>query len=143
MPLIINGEKINDSLIIAEINRLRPEYQRIYKEQASDIQEAKLLDWAKENIIERVLLQQYAKKDPRKISPKRINNALKKLKKQYGGEDKLYESLGIKNKDEQKIKKDIEQQLRIERTIQEVIKDLPSNANDESKNKKIEEFVDE
>lgn len=143
MPLIINGEKINDSLIIAEIDRLRPEYQRTFREQPPEMQEAKLLDWAKENIIERVLLQQYAKKDQKKISPKRINNALKKLKKQYGGKDKLYESLGIKNRDEQKIKKEIEQQLRIERTIQEVIKDLPSNANNESKNKKIEEFIDE
>ena len=143
MPLIINGEKINVSLIIAEIDKLRPEYQRTFREQPPEMQEAQLLDWAKENIIERVLLQQYAKKDPRKISPKRIHNALKKLKKYYSSEDKLYESLGIKNKDEQKIKKDIAQQLRIERTIQEVIKDLPSNANEESKNKKIEEFIDE
>ncbi len=143
MPLIINGEKISDSLIVAEIDRLRPEYQETFSEQPPEMQETQLLEWAKENVIERVLLHQYAKKDPRKISPKRINNALKRLMKQYSGEDKLYESLGIKNKDEQKIKREIEQQLKLERTIQEVIKDLPSNATDEIKNKKVEEFVDE
>ena len=143
MPLRINDKKISNALIIEEIERLRPEYQKNYPDQDVYTREAQLLEWAKENIIERVLIQEYAKQDPRKISQKRVKNAIKRLKKKYTEEKHLYELFGIKNKDEQKLKELIKSQLRTDRAIQNITKDMPVSASENERKIKIDEFIDE
>ena len=125
MALIINGEKIQESLIEDEVARMRPEYQNVFKEQTPEEQEAQLFDWAKENIIERILIQQAAKNDPREIPDEEIDKAFSKLKEEHGGEEKFYDNIGLKKGDDDKIKNDLELQLRTERLLNDVTDDLP------------------
>lgn len=121
--MIVNGEKIEDSAIQQEVERLRPDYERVFADQEAEEREAQLLDWSRENVIEKVLINQEAEKNGDKIPPDQVQAALAKLKEQYEDQEQLYKDFNTEN-DEQ-IKKDIEKQMRVEQRIGQVCKDLP------------------
>jgi len=123
MALIVNGEKIEDSAIKQEIERLRPDYERAFSDQDPKEREAQLCDWSRENVIERVLINQEAKKNGEKIPESEIESALAKIKEQYENEEQLYKELGVK--DDEEIKGHIELQMRVEQKLNEVCRDLP------------------
>jgi len=123
MALIVNGEKIEDSAIKQEVDRLRPDYERVFTDQDDKEREAQLLDWSRENVIEKILINQEAEKNGDKMPPDQVQAALAKLKEQYDDLEQLYKDFNAEN-DEQ-IKKDIEKQMRIERRIAQACKNLP------------------
>ena len=123
MALIVNGERIEDSVIEQEAERLRPDYERAFADQNAEEREAQLLDWSKENVLERILINQEARQNGAQIPKEDIESALANLKEQYADEEQLYKEFGVK--DDEKIKKDIELQLRVQRTIEDACKDLP------------------
>jgi len=123
MALIVNGEKIEDSAIQQEAERLRPDYERVFADQETEEREAQLLDWSRENVIEKILINQEAEKNGDKIPPDQVQATLAKLKEQYEQPEQLYKDFDAEN-DEQ-IKKDIEKQMRIEQRIGQVCKNLP------------------
>ncbi len=69
MPLVINGETIDDAVIRAESSALRPRYEEMVQGQDPVEMEMQLRDWSRENVIERVLLRQEAFKDPAPVPP--------------------------------------------------------------------------
>lgn len=123
MVLIVNGEKIEDSAIQQEVERLRPDYERVFADQQAEEREAQLLDWSKENVIEKILINQEAEDNGDKIPPEQVQAALAKLKEQYDNPEQLYKDFNAEN-DEQ-ITRDIEKQMRVEQRIGQVCKDLP------------------
>ena len=122
MTLIVNGEKIEDSAIKQEAERLRPDYERVFPDLDPKDREAQLFDWSKENVIERVLINQEAKKGDEKIPQDQIDSALAKIKEQYTDPKELYKALGVE--DDAAIKDQIEMQMRVEQRLSEVCKDL-------------------
>ena len=128
MTLIVNGEKIEDSAIKQEAERLRPDYERVFADQKAEEREAQLLDWSRENVIEKVLINQEAEKNGGKIPPEQVQATLAKLKEQYDNQEQLYKDFGAEN-DEQ-IKKDIEKQMRVEQRLSQVCKNLPKPSRD-------------
>jgi parvulin-like peptidyl-prolyl isomerase len=122
MTLVVNGEKIEDSVIQQEAERLRPSYEKTFKDMAPKKREEQLLDWSKENVIERVLIDQEAKKDGDRIPQDQLDAALAELKKRYEGRQ-LPEEFNAEN--EEKIKEEIELQMKVERMLQNVCKDVP------------------
>jgi len=122
MTLIVNGEKIEDSVIQQEAERLRPNYEQTFKDMDPEKREAQLLDWSRENVIERVLINQEAKKNSDRIPQNQIDAVLAELKKRYEGRQ-LPEELNAEN--EEKTKEDIELQMKVERMLQNVCKDVP------------------
>jgi parvulin-like peptidyl-prolyl isomerase len=123
MTLIVNGEKIEDSAIRQEVERLRPDYERVFADQKAEEREAQLLEWSRENMIEKVLINQEAQKNGDKIPPENVQAALKKLKEQYDDPEQLYKELKVEN-DEQ-IKEEIEKQMKVEQRLLQVCKNLP------------------
>ena len=123
MVLIVNGEEVEDSVIKQEVERLRPDYERVFTDQTEEEREAQLLDWSKENVLERVLINQEAKANGEEIPKEDIDSAMANLKEQYADEEQLYKDFGVE--DDTKIKEDIEQQLRVQRVMEDVCKDLP------------------
>ncbi len=132
MALIVNGEIIDESLIAEEVLRLRPDYQKVFQDQSPEKQEAQLKDWAKENVIERILIQQAVGKDQRKIPVKMIRETFEKMKKEHGGTNAFYQKFGLTKTDDPKIKKDVDLQLRVERLIGEITEDVPKPSVDEA-----------
>jgi parvulin-like peptidyl-prolyl isomerase len=123
MTLIVNGEKIEDSTIQQEVERLRPDYERVFADQKPEEREAQLRDWSRENVIEKVLICQEAEKNGDKIPPDQVKAALAKLKEQYDDPNKLYEDFNAES-DEQ-IEKDITRQMKVEQRLSQVCEDLP------------------
>ncbi|MCP4258583.1 MAG: hypothetical protein GY774_13950 [Planctomycetes bacterium] len=123
MTIIVNGEKIDESAIKQEAERLRPDYERVFTDQDPKDRETQLFDWSKENVIERILINQEAQKNGGEIPEEEIESALAKIKEQYTDLEQLYKALGVK--DDAGIKEQIEMQMRVEKTLSEVCKDLP------------------
>ncbi len=123
MALIVNGERVEDALIKEEAERLRPEYERVFKDQSAEEREAQLLDWSKENVLERILINQEVRRNGPQIPKDEIDAAVAKLKEQYADPEQLYKDFD--GKDDTKIKEDIELQMRVQRRLEEVCKDLP------------------
>ncbi|MEJ2701583.1 MAG: peptidylprolyl isomerase [Sedimentisphaerales bacterium] len=135
MTIVVNGEKVEDAAIRQEVVRLRPEYERVFVDQDPKERETQLFDWSKENVIERVLISQDAQKNGGEIPPDQIASAFARLKEQYADEAQLYKDFDAE--DDEKIKKDIEMQMRVERTLQRVCDDVPKPSNEA-----IQEFYD-
>jgi len=123
MALIVNGERIEDSVIQQEVERLRPDYERVFTDQSPEEREAQLLEWSKENVLERVLVNHEAKTNGKEIPKAEVESALAKLKEQYADPEQLYKDFDTK--DEQKIKEEIELRMKVEHGMDEVLKDLP------------------
>jgi hypothetical protein len=64
MPLIVNGEVVEDDVIREEMRILRPHLQDAMAGTDPLEIEMRLREWSKENVIERVLLRQEARKQP-------------------------------------------------------------------------------
>jgi peptidyl-prolyl cis-trans isomerase C len=60
MPLVVNGETIDDSLVREEAKKLRPHFYDMMGGGDPIDLEMRLREWSKENVIERVLLRQAA-----------------------------------------------------------------------------------
>jgi len=117
MTLVVNGEKIEDSVIQQELERLRPDYERIFKDQSPAEQEKQLLDWSRENVIERVLINQEAKNNGEQIPADKIESVFAQMKKQYQGKE-------LPGENKEKIKQEIELQIKIERMLENACKDI-------------------
>ena len=74
MAIIVNGERIEESQIRAEKERMRPRYRETFTEQTPEEQEAQLQEWAQENLIEQVLLRQAAQRDTRAVPGEQIDS---------------------------------------------------------------------
>src|SRR3972149_7177888 len=136
MALIVNGERIEDSVIEREVERMRPDYERVFADQEKEEREAQLLDWSKENVVERVLINQEARKNSGKNPKEDIGSAMANLKKQYADEEQLYKDFGVE--DDTKIREDIELQSRVQRTMEEACRGLPKPSKEA-----IEQYYDE
>ncbi len=125
MPLFVNKEKIDDKIINQEIEMMRNEYQKMFQDQTPQEQQSQLLDWAKENVTEKVLIQQVAKKDSRPVDPKKLKKTFKEIKDSYKDEKEFFEMLDSNNSSEEEMKKQIETQLKVDRLINELRKKTP------------------
>jgi parvulin-like peptidyl-prolyl isomerase len=123
MALIVNGERVEDQEIRQEAERLRPSYEQVFAEEEPQKREAQLQDWSKENVIERVLLRQEAKKNGQEIAPADVDAALARLKEQYEKPEDLYKDFDA-DSDEQ-VKPLIELQMKVQRKIDEVHAQVP------------------
>lgn len=60
MPLVVNGETIDDAEIRAEERSIRPKLYESMRGEEGPAIEARLKQWARENLVERALLRQAA-----------------------------------------------------------------------------------
>jgi len=123
MALIVNGERIEDSAIKQEVERLRPDYEQVFKDQSKEEREAQLLDWSRENVLERVLIDQEARKNAPEISEQEVESAFAELKGRYEDIQQLYRD--FHTTDEREVKEQIKLLMRVERRLEEVCKNLP------------------
>src|SRR5947208_423485 len=64
MPLTVNGEEISEAELREEEARLRPQLRRAMPDETAEAREARAVEWARDSVIERVLLRQAAMADP-------------------------------------------------------------------------------
>ncbi|MBN2137812.1 MAG: peptidylprolyl isomerase [Sedimentisphaerales bacterium] len=122
MALIINGERIEDSDIEVEVLRLRPDYERVFADQPAEEREAQLLEWSKENVIERVVMRQAASDSVPAPPEKDVEAAFANLKEQYADEEQMYKD--FEGKSDEQIKEEISRRLQVQQKMAEICKGL-------------------
>jgi len=128
-PLSSTAKRIEDRDIQQEVERLRPSYEQAFADAEPAQREAQLLDWSKENVIERVLLRQDAVKSIQDVSPDHIELALTRLREQCGKTEDVYKEFNARDDDE--LKRMIELQIKVQRRIDEIYETAPEPTDSE------------
>jgi parvulin-like peptidyl-prolyl isomerase len=136
MTLLVNGEKVEDTVIRKEVERLRPDYEKTFADMDPKERETQLLDWCKENVIERTLLKQEIRGIENAIPTDKLNTILNRLKKEYEYPQELYKDFDAEG--DEKIKEVVELILKTEQRFSELYKELPKPSQAE-----IEKFYEE
>jgi parvulin-like peptidyl-prolyl isomerase len=84
MPITVNGQAIDDEAIQAEAERMRPEFERVFHDEAPQERERRLQQWARENAVERALLEQAARADDEPLPEEQLEQALDQAKRRAG-----------------------------------------------------------
>ncbi len=121
MAIIVNGQRINGETIHEEAERMRPEYEKAFAEEPPAEREAKLQQWARDNAIERVLIEQAAKADTEPLPQDELQKALEAAKEHADPvRVRTEEAMG-----EDQLREQVELQLRIRRLMAGVAEAVP------------------
>ena len=119
MALLINGERVADDEISREAQSMRQSFEQIPLEErerrgldGSQL-ERNLWEWSRENVIERTLLRQEARKDEERVPAEVVDNALEEIKKNRRGDGQF--SLSSTGDDE--LRTEIEIRIRLDRLL--------------------------
>ncbi len=127
MALLVNGEQIEDSEIRKEAERLRPDYVKAFGDMNPEEREAQLLDWSKENIIERVLLQQEARNIKPQTPQEHLDTILANLKKNCMDTQELYKDFEVE--DDDNLKQAVDLIIRTEKMFEKLLENIPKPSN--------------
>lgn len=130
MPLIINDEKIDNALIAQEIESVRAQQREDPEEFAFDSQE-ELVEYARENVICRVLLQQEATRQIDAVAADEVEAAFGELVAEHGGEEAFYEAHGIDASHDAEIKSNLETNLKVQRLMDRLCEDVAEPGEEE------------
>ena len=107
MPIIVNGERIEDEAIEAEVMRGRRAGTPPSGPPGFDADEA-LRRQARENLISRTLLQQRARKSDVALSDEEIRAGIEKLMNEHGGREAFYQQAGLSEADQPRLREHVE-----------------------------------
>lgn len=114
MSMVVNGESVDQESIRQEARLLR-ERLRVEMAGADDLSvNLRAFEWARENVIERILLRQATLRDPRPISEEAIERALAQYRLRSPRQ-----AACLLPRDQQALREMIELDLRIERLLAE------------------------
>ena len=136
MAMIVNSERIEDREVLEEAERLRPSYEQVFANTAEAEREAQLMDWSKDNVIERVLLRQEARKNGGEIPASEVDEALGRIKERYEKPEDLHKDFKVDS--DEKVREMIELQMKVERKINDIHAAVP-----EPSEADIREFYDQ
>ena len=127
MRVSVNGKVFEDSVCKMQLQRISQELPGISEKDAKQ----KVAD----EIIKHILLQEYANREIKSVSTSAIENQLKHIKASYPSEVEFKEMLVVNGINEEIIKKNIADDLKISSFIQKLTKNIPP-----APQKVIEEF---
>lgn len=125
MALYVNGQVIEQTQIQAEMERMRAEYEKVFAAMDSAQREKQLIEWARENVIEAVLLAQQAKQQIGPVDAATLDEAVADIIRQHGGKKAFDAELTRNNLTETLIRQDIERQIRTRKWIEKIESQSP------------------
>ena len=136
MTLFVDGEPIEDSVIEQEMENLRPQYEKVFRDQPPDQRQQQLLDWSRENVIEMTLLRRQAAAANPDVPDEQIEADFQQVLQQCGGLEQLHQALGTDDDAE------IRQRIKLDIQVRKLIEKVASEAPDPSP-QEIRRFYDE
>ncbi len=124
MPLIINGEEIDEDIIEAEFRQVKGHYERTLQVACCE-RDPEFRGYAKDNIISRALLNQEAQKRFPEVSEEEVTSRLQKLIEEAGGETRFYMNIGLVSKDEVAVRPNVANGVRLDKMLAEVYQPEP------------------
>lgn len=122
MPLSVNGEIVDDSLIRREAAAMRPRFEAMNPGLDPIEAEMELRQWAREAVIERTLLRQEAFKDPEPLAAGALDGAVREISGQPG-----CRAIG----GDEAIRQEAETRLRLDRLLGKLLGKLSPPRRDE------------
>ena len=135
MGLQINGEYVDDVIIRQEAAAMRPRYEEMIQDMDPIAREMQLREWARENVIERVLLRQAAMASGEAVPAEEVDERLTAMFPQAGDPESCEAGTTRAGVDKEAARADIEAQIRVERLIRAVGESAPK-----PKPKEVSEF---
>jgi peptidyl-prolyl cis-trans isomerase C len=131
MPLIINGQTIDDDVIFQEFDGLKQQALRSPNPPHCCELDPKLMVEARQNIIARTLLNEEAKRLDYAVPADEVEAAYTKVKEEHGGEEWFYIHHAATKDQDPKFKEGIELNLMVQRLLDERCGDHPDPGDDE------------
>ncbi len=119
MALTVNGEPIPDDLLHAEFGQIKAHYERQGNMSCCE-RDDEFMGYAKDNLIARALLTQESRKRIPAPDDSEIDAAIGRAIEEQGGKEQFYFNLGISPGEEDKLRPEASDSLRLDRLIEEV-----------------------
>ncbi|HZL36039.1 MAG TPA: peptidylprolyl isomerase [Tepidisphaeraceae bacterium] len=128
MALVINGQRIEDSILYSEFSEIKTYFERLGNVSCCE-RDGEFRGYARENVISRVLLAQEAKRRLPPMPQADVDGAVAKLIEQYGGESGFFTMTGASTEQMHLVRHDVEADLRVRKMMDDLSADLhPADA---------------
>ena len=129
MAFIINGAHIGDDVIEDEFESLKEHYQRLGEVVCCD-RDVELRTYAKENVVNRTLLEQESVKRFGEIDDATVEARFEALKEEHGGDQNFYDNTGFNRGDRNVILAKLKSSLTVDRLLAAEVA-VPDQASEE------------
>jgi hypothetical protein len=129
MAFIINGAHIGDDVIEDEFESLKEHYQRLGEVVCCD-RDVELRTYAKENVVNRILLEQESVKRFGEIDEATVEARFEALKEEHGGDQNFYDNTGFNRGDRNVILAKLKSSLTVDRLLEAEVA-VPDQASEE------------
>lgn len=118
MQITVNGEQIEDAAIERERETARREH--------SDWTEAQVNERARDAVVEWALIRQEAVQFAPEPPAEEVEAEFHKLTESHGGKPEFFRRYNLTGRDEQRIRTDLAQQLRVTRFLADLSRNVPA-----------------
>jgi parvulin-like peptidyl-prolyl isomerase len=119
MGLVINGERIDDSVLDGEFSGIKAYFESLGNVSCCERND-EFRGYARQNIVARVLLAQEAVRAQPPVPDADVERAIDKLKQEHGGEQQFYASIGAGPEQLDLIRRDVEINLRVRNMLEQL-----------------------
>ena len=130
MGFIINGDTVEHEVVEEEFEAIKQHYQNLGEVVCCDRDE-EFMGYAKDNVLNRTLLQQASVKEFGEPSDAEIDSTIAKLKEEHGGEEQFYENTGYEPSDEFKIRRKVATTIAVDKMVEKAVGEEPEPTEDE------------
>ena len=120
MALLINGERIDDTVIDGEFSGIKAYFESLGNVSCCERND-EFRGYARQNIIARVLLAQEAMNNHPPVADAEVDQAIEKLKEEHGGEERFFSSIGSSPEQIDSIRRDVELNLRVRNMLEALV----------------------
>ena len=124
MPLIINGQRIEDAIIDNEFSGIKAHFESMGNVSCCE-RDPEFQQMARDNITGRVLLAQEAGRAMPASSEQEIDESLAKLIEHYGGKEWFFMRTGANDEQMPLVRRDLDIDLRVKRMLDNLADDGP------------------
>lgn len=120
MIVKVNGEAVEEGEVQQEMERMRPQYEPAFPDMDPEEKEAQLAQWARENVVERVLIRQAALREFPQIPGEEVEAFYQQVVQEAGGEESFLKRNGLEVLDIPKVKASMTLQLQVQRLMEKI-----------------------
>lgn len=130
MPLIVNGQRIDDAIVEGEFSQIKAYYESLGNVSCCE-RDPEFREMAKSNILGRVLLAQEAARAMPASTEADVDGALNKLIDEYGGKEWFQMRTGTNDEQLPLVRRDLDIDLRVKRMLDTLADEGPAPTDDE------------
>jgi hypothetical protein len=125
MPILINGQRVDDAVVDAEFSNIKAYHESLGNVSCCE-RDPEFRATARQNIIARVLLAQEAARAVEPTPEPDVEAALGKLKEDYGGEQWFMARTGVTEETLPLVRRDLDIDLRVRRLVERLTDGEPA-----------------